>query len=127
MPEKSSEKQEAIRREIEETIRNYSVIREDILKVTGKLHNMVGKIDENVDRLGKANRVYKSLPEELFSKPSPVLDSLIASGSELAGGVYAHSEYIKGSIQRIRDESDSLILWRHYGVGKVEFGKPAFN
>ena len=110
MPEKSSEKQEAIRREIEETIRNYSVIREDILKVTGKLHNMVGKIDENVDRLGKANRVYKSLPEELFSKPSPVLDSLIASGSELAGGVYAHSEYIKGSIQRIRDESDSLIV-----------------
>jgi len=110
MPEKSSEKQEAIRREIEETIRNYSVIREDVLKVTGKLHNMVGQIDENVDRLGKANRIYKSLPEELFSKPSPVLDSLIASGSELAGGVYAHSEYFKGSIQRIRDESDSLIV-----------------
>lgn len=110
MPEKSSEKREAIIRKIKETTRNYSVVRGDISKVRGKLEFIVGKIDENVDRLGKANRVYEGLPEELFSKPSSVLDSLIASGSELAGGVYDHSEYFKDHIQKISDETDFLIV-----------------
>jgi hypothetical protein len=109
MPEKSSENREAIIRKNNETIGNYSVVLRDISKARGKFDAIEGKIDENVDRLGKANRVYESLPEELFSKPSPVLHSLIASGSELAGGLYAHSEYFKDHIQKISDETDSLI------------------
>ena len=70
MPEKSSEKREAIIRKNNETIRNYSVVLRDILKARGKFDFIEGKIDEDVvDRLSKANRVYEGLPEELFSKP----------------------------------------------------------
>lgn len=109
MPKKYSEKREAIIRRNEEAIRNYSAVRGDISKVRGKLDLVEGKIDENIDRLYKANRLYEAFPEKLFLNPSPVLCSLIASGSAVAEGVYAHSEHFKGSFQRIRDETDSLI------------------
>ena len=109
MPEKYSEKREAIIRRNKEAIRNYSTVQGDVSKVRGKLDRVEGKVDENIDRLCKANRLYEAFPEKLFSNPSPVLCSLIASGSAVAEGVYAHSEHFKDSFQRIRDETDSLI------------------
>lgn len=109
MPEKYSEKREAIIRRNEEAIRNYSAVQGDISKVRGKLDLVEGEIGGNIDRLDKANRLYEAFPEKLFSNLSPVLCSLIASGSAVAEGVYAHSEHFKDSFQRIGDETDSLI------------------
>lgn len=109
MPEKYSEKREAIIRKNVKAIKNYSAIHGDISKIRGKLDLIERKIDDNIDRLYKTNRLYEALPEKLFSNPSPVLGSLIASGSAVAEGVYAHSEHFKGSFQRIRNDTDSLI------------------
>ena len=35
--------------------------------------------------------------------------------------------FLKDRIISIEEELNEINLWRHYGVGKVEFGKPAFN
>jgi len=36
-------------------------------------------------------------------------------------------DHHKTKLQERGETVDDLNLWRHYGVGKVEFGKPAFN
>jgi len=62
--------------------------------------------------------------------------NLLASAASLAALNFMEREEPDGSIdQDTRDrivvegfkEGIVLLLWRHYGVGKVEFGKPAFN
>ena len=109
MPENFSKKREAIIRETKKAIKNYSVVKEEISKARGDLDTIEGTIDENIDTLDKATKLFEALPEEQVTNPSPVLGSFIDSESELAGSACAHSEYFKDRFQRISDETDLLI------------------
>lgn len=109
MPENYSKKRVAIIRETKKAIKNYSVVKEEISKERGDLDTIEGTIDENIDKLDKATKLFEVLPEEQVTNPSPVLGSFIASASELAESAYAHSEYFREGFQRISDETDLLI------------------
>ena len=109
MPKNSSEKRGTIIRKTKKAIENYSAVKEEISEERKDLDTIEVTIDENIDKLDKATKLFEALPEEQVSNPSSVLGSFIASGYELAGGACAHSEYFKDSFQRIREETDSLI------------------
>lgn len=110
MPENSSKKREEIIRETKKAIKNYSEVKGDISKVRGNLDFIEVKLDGSIDKLDKATKLFEALPEEQVSNPSHVLDSFVASGSELARSACAHSEHFKDSFQKFRDETDLLLV-----------------
>ena len=109
MAQNFSEKRKAILNEYKKTIENYSVVKKDVSKTRANLDFIEVKMDESLDKLDKATKLFKALPEEQVTNPSPVLGSFIASGSELAGSIYAHSKYYKDSYHRVKEETDLLI------------------
>lgn len=109
MSEETSEKREDIIKNNYIAVSNYCKVKKDAEKVKGELDNFVIKIDENINRLNKSNKLLESLPQEQLSNPSPELIYLIDSGSEFSESIRNHSDQFKDNSQRIGDEITSLM------------------
>ena len=104
-----SEKIKPILKNLLKTRENYSEIKNGATQIRVNLDAIESKMDEGIDNLAKTIALYGAISEEQVSNPSPVLDSLNASGSYLSEKALEHSERFKHKFLTYIRTSDSLL------------------